>query len=553
MGLWDRRKYTWDHLGNGLKRAGSVTGLDALNVHRITMQESEFLNIVRRRANLDSTEAAREAATAVLRTLGECISDDDAEELATGLPEPLAEPLLNPERVGVRNFGTDEFLDRVRDRVEDDAAEAELRVRAVTAALFEAADEGTLRDILDKLPDEFKSLFEMGGAEQADEFLSDVQWFTDLESPEAAHKATIATLQTLGERISRGEAEDVATYLPQECAEALTESATDDPQDYSVDEFVDRVADQEGVNADEAQTHIQAVTTVLTQTASNRELRNVWAQLPPEYEPLFEPVTKEKFFEAVQHGSNLGSTAATRDVTVATLQTLGEHISEGQEDDLTPALPDELSEALVGSHPRAPESFSFKEFIALVSKRAGIDESAALKQSRVVLDVLAETVGEREIQDTRDQLPDEFDLVFEAGEALEANEFLNHVQQAAGLDSRMTARNATLATLRTLGERLSEGEAADLATYLPKEFADAVTESSTHEPEAYDVDEFVRRVADREGVGEDGARDSIAAVMDVVAVAAGHHEVRKIRSQLPAEFDAFFESVETTGEETGER
>ncbi len=111
---------------------------------------------------------------------------------------------------------------------------------------------------------------------------------------------------------------------------------------------------------------------------------------------------EENFFEAVQQRAYLDSTAAVRDVTVAILQTLGEHLSEGQEDDLAPALPNELTEALIGAAPRPAESFSFEEFIERVSNRAGLDESDALQQSRVVFTVLAETVGYREIQGTQE-------------------------------------------------------------------------------------------------------------------------------------------------------
>ncbi|WP_255767533.1 DUF2267 domain-containing protein [Haladaptatus halobius] len=70
--------------------------------------------------------------------------------------------------------------------------------------------------------------------------------------------------------------------------------------------------------------------------------------------------------------------------------------------------------------------------------------------------------------------------MFEAGQALEADEFLDRVQQLAGLDSQTAAQNATIAVLHMLGGRITEREAVDLATYLPKEFADAMTEFSAH-------------------------------------------------------------------------
>ena len=53
-----------------------------------------------------------------------------------------------------------------------------------------------------------------------------------------------------------------------------------------------------------------------------------------------------------------------------------------------------------------------------------------------------------------------------------------------------------LATLSVLGERLKVGEARDLTAQLPADFADAV--ATSRPGDAFDINEFCRRVAERE-------------------------------------------------------
>lgn len=60
------------------------------------------------------------------------------------------------------------------------------------------------------------------------------------------------------------------------------------------------------------------------------------------------------------------------------------------------------------------------------------------------------------------------------------------------------------ATLRTLTERISAGEAADAAAHMPDRFRPLLIKSREN-AEAFPIDEFIRRVAERAGVGPDVA------------------------------------------------
>jgi uncharacterized protein (DUF2267 family) len=90
------------------------------------------------------------------------------------------------------------------------------------------------------------------------------------------------------------------------------------------------------------------------------------------------------------------------------------------------------------------------------------------------------------------------------------------------------------ATLWTLADRITGGEARDLAARLPDEFKDDL-EKPREEAEAFDVAEFVRRVAQRGKVPPEEARLGATAVLITVRDAAAD-EFRDVLSQLPQEY-----------------
>ena len=75
---------------------------------------------------------------------------------------------------------------------------------------------------------------------QYEEFLDKVQDLIGPAQPDEARRAIIATLETLGERISGGEASDLAEQLPEELKEPLHQ-AGEDNEEFSLDEFLGRV------------------------------------------------------------------------------------------------------------------------------------------------------------------------------------------------------------------------------------------------------------------------------------------------------------------------
>lgn len=133
---------------------------------------------------------------------------------------------------------------------------------------------------------------------------------------------------------------------------------------------------------------------------------------------------------------------------------------------------------------------------------------------------------------------------------MDRDDILDETARRAGLDSEQAAERAVLATMTTLGEHVSKGESQQIAAQLPPEISDAMTSRSTDSPEEFDVDEFVHRVASRQGddVSEDEAVIHSRAVMATLADAGVRNELQDAREQLPNEFATLFETDELQSE-----
>jgi uncharacterized protein (DUF2267 family) len=97
---------------------------------------------------------------------------------------------------------------------------------------------------------------------------------------DAAERAIEATLVTLGERISEGEARDLARHLPDSLARLIVQPG--DAQPFAADELFRRVAEREGTDAETAERHAQAVVAALARREGRKELHDMLSQLPRE-------------------------------------------------------------------------------------------------------------------------------------------------------------------------------------------------------------------------------------------------------------------------------
>jgi uncharacterized protein (DUF2267 family) len=112
--------------------------------------------------------------------------------------------------------------------------------------------------------------------------------------------------------------------------------------------------------------------------------------------------------------------------------------------------------------------------------------------------------------------------------------FVVRVEQRADV-GRERAEALIQATLRTLAERISGGEARDLADQLPEELQAPLKEAG-EAADTFGVDEFVRRVADRAGEDIATAAAGARAVMITIREAVPRSDFDDITAQLPNNF-----------------
>ena len=122
--------------------------------------------------------------------------------------------------------------------------------------------------------------------------------------------------------------------------------------------------------------------------------------------------------------------------------------------------------------------------------------------------------------------------------------FVERVRQKTGLD-RDHAEVAIQSVLSALGERLSEKEARDLASELPRELKPTLENVPGH-GRRYRADDFVRLVGDRERVAEPAARLHTRAVLSTMSEAVSRGELADILAEMWAdpEFDELWAEPE---------
>lgn len=131
---------------------------------------------------------------------------------------------------------------------------------------------------------------------------------------------------------------------------------------------------------------------------------------------------------------------------------------------------------------------------------------------------------------------------------MEYHEFVGEVQHRLELSEMGEAVRATRAVLTTLGERIQEGEASNLAGPFPMEIDRYLIEADSGQQ--FDFDEFVDRVTERAALegGDDGRAEAVYYVQAVLALVADvvpDSEFEDVRAGFPddEDYDQLFELV----------
>jgi uncharacterized protein (DUF2267 family) len=173
-------------------------------------------------------------------------------------------------------------------RAETDLDGAERDARAVFAALGRVLSADELDDLAAELPKDYAPLLPRGpfvDVLAADVFVQRIAQRAGLDQ-ERATRATEAVLETLAERLSDGEVDDLVSRLAVPLHPPLKRgkghhggAAARMP----VEVFLQRVAQREGVAPGEAFVHARAVLATLREAVGDDEFFDAKVQLSPDY------------------------------------------------------------------------------------------------------------------------------------------------------------------------------------------------------------------------------------------------------------------------------
>ena len=135
---------------------------------------------------------------------------------------------------------------------------------------------------------------------------------------------------------------------------------------------------------------------------------------------------------------------------------------------------------------------------------------------------------------------------------MDFDEFTGEMQHRLEMANTGETLRAIRATLLTLGQRIPEGNAEDLAASLPIEIKWYMTGAVHEHGQRFDWKEFVERVSEIEGADPAEAAYHARVIVDFVRTQVPESDFQQLRDQLPESEDdenwrKLFEVVDSGG------
>ncbi len=128
---------------------------------------------------------------------------------------------------------------------------------------------------------------------------------------------------------------------------------------------------------------------------------------------------------------------------------------------------------------------------------------------------------------------------------MEYNEFITHVQSLAQSNSREEAERATRATLQTITERIPGDEFKEVAAELPQELAQSLQRREGESSEAFNLQEFITRVSQRENIEPTTSAIHVRAVFAVLQNAIKPDKFSKFHNYFDHDYEELFTTSPT--------
>lgn len=228
----------------------------------------------------------------------------------------------------------------------------------------------------------------------------------------------------------------------------------------------------------------------------------------------------------------------------ATLRTLADRLSRDEARHLVELLPPEIGPLLFHGGTTV-DRLDIDAFLERVAEREDVDLATARHDAALVLAVFARAIGPDEFDRLAATLPKDFAPLLPRGPDVGSAAFdtiVTKVAQRADVD-REGARRALEVVLTTLAERIAPGEIDDLVARLPIELHPLLKEARERNPGTashVSLEEFLERVAQREGTSVAEAERHARAVLTTLREAVGDDEFFDVTVQLPFGYGALW-------------
>ena len=120
-------------------------------------------------------------------------------------------------------------------------------------------------------------------------------------------------------------------------------------------------------------------------------------------------------------------------------------------------------------------------------------------------------------------------------EAMTGEDFIEHVQHRANIDSYERAEQVIEITLTLFGKRLRSLLAANVASQLPPKIGRSL--GIGNGALAMSLDEFYVEVAERHRCDVEEAKLHAQSVFETMCEALGYREVQRLRQEVPPDFE----------------
>ncbi len=244
------------------------------------MKYDDICSVVSQRAHVGRVRADG-AVKATLQALSEQADPPTLQQVLAQLPPEFAKTPVS--QATERRPDPEVFLERVASLEGVPAPDARRDVFAVLAALTAAVPSDVLDAMVRSLGAEYQALLPpVEELLDAENFLDTVRWRAEADSVEQAEAMTRATLSSLAERITSGQARDLRPFVPERLRPYL-EPVSDEARPFDHGGFLGSIADQR----DTADQRARAVLATVREAAPESEIQQTLAQLPTELARLF--------------------------------------------------------------------------------------------------------------------------------------------------------------------------------------------------------------------------------------------------------------------------